>query len=196
MFHLTDIFEIIFRMHILGVIVTLDPIFHWWIVHHDMAVASQRDYSCSCGTEGDIWDDTLKQMQKLHYVSPWQLCSHISSVSVTTAARFWGRWPGARPWLRCNPLSGCRRGRRTLKHSHWRAICRRHIMRVINVSGERCVIGRWLGELSGRSAEHRRRASRLSHITMCQSSHLTWPSRHSGTPAEIVWIFFCMNVKV
>lgn len=25
-----------------------------------MVVASQRDYSCFCGAEGDIWDDTHK----------------------------------------------------------------------------------------------------------------------------------------
>lgn len=83
------------------------------------------------------------------------LCGHISSDSVTTAVRFWARRAES---LASSPVqSASRTAEQTLWRRHTcshtpsgRAIWPRHIMRAINVSVER-VIGRWRGELSGRS---------------------------------------------
>lgn len=140
-----------------------------------------------------------------------QLCSHISSVSVTTAMRFKGRWPRAWPRLQRNLLSG-RQSRRdgagnTFSHTHThtghRAIWPRHIMRVINVSVE-CVIDRWracwvAGPFTIEKIEmtvsgpHRQKHTNAVYSTICQrqcqSFHLAWPSHPSVAPDEIVWIF-------
>ncbi len=170
--------------------------------HGDFSAPPPNLFSCSCWTEGDIWDDILKQMQRVHYGRPpgsvaiFPLSAHHSSEVPRKVTKSLASSPA-------QSASG-RLSRYIPAHAHTvtHTIWPRHIMRVINVSVKR-VIDRWRGELSGSSIHNQekmetrvsrpRRQKHTIYIMMrrwqCQSSYLTWPSHPNETPDEIVWIF-------
>lgn len=92
----------------------LHPLFHSGASNHPW-VSSYVDYSAlpgahspaPAGQKGTSGMTFWSRCKESITVAP-QLCSHISSVRITTAMRFYGRWPRAWPRLQCNLLSGRR----------------------------------------------------------------------------------------
>lgn len=138
---------------------------HPWVSSHvDYTALPGAHSPAPAGQKGTSGMTFWSRCKESITVAP-QLRSHISSVRITTAMRFKGRWPRAWPRLLCNLLSGRleqKRWRRhtcpcthTHTHKNRGAIWPRNIMRVINVSVKR-VIDRWRGALSGSSIHNQR----------------------------------------
>lgn len=188
---------------------TWSPPYHSGALSGSPCALACCSFSCSCWTEGAIWGDILKQMQRVYYGCPpsaprpyfLRQCNHGNEI-LREVTKSLAPSPSPSAFMTVEQ-TWCRRSKHARSDTQARTASYRihwYIMRVINVLLKWVIDGwraRWVAgpsavqttEMQVSKHKHSWHFSIVMHRRQCQTCNPAWLA-HLKAPANIIlWVF-------